>query len=261
MSGDILLAYGPPRTASTLQFQILCASHYLRHSHEPEKVLCRFSGTPSPSVPPRHEVIKSHKFPAQALLQNLSAARTRVFATAVNASAAGGDWRPTAARLEGIIGLPVAYVQVTAMLARSGAASLIATDYAPALGLTSEQTGHLIEYIRYWSILRQCCGFEMSADWHAVLRNDSSHVPHHASTSSTYPDCGIYSLDAVEAALLRSHVYQRFRRYARRIRSFSANDGEFDGTYCSRFNRHVVATAPKRHPAARGGDASRWQWT
>lgn len=266
MSRELYLQYGPPRTASTLAFQILCAIMYLRHTDEPDKVLCRFSGTPVPSRPPiMFEVVKSHKFPAPHLLSDLTRAGARVFATAINSSA-GDDWRPTAAVLSRTMHLNVTYVQITSMLARRGSTNLIATDYAHALNLTRTEVGHVTEYIRYWSILRRCCGYEMSADWRATLRNDTAHVPHHNPSSPLYPDCALYRLDAVERALMRSHIYQRFHRYARRFRSFSANDGEFDGTYCERSNAKVAAAPPrgaaeKRRADDQGEDRSiRWLW-
>ena len=246
---ELFLQYGPPRTASTLAFQILCAAAYLRHADEPGKVLCRFSGTPVPSRPPiMFEVVKSHKFPAPHLLGDLTRVGVRVFATAINSSAEN-DWRPTAAGLSRTMRLNVTYTQITSLLARRGAANLIATDYAHALRLTRAEVGYVIEYIRYWSILRQCCGHEMSADWRAALRNNTAHVPHHDLSSPLHPNCEIYRLDAVERALMHSHIYQRFHRYARRIRSFSANDGEFDGTYCERSNAKVAAAAPSRGAA------------
>lgn len=243
----LIIQYGPPRTASTLQFQILCAAMYLVHDHEPERCLCRFGTPTAPGIgtSQRFEVVKSHKYPPNP--EALARAGALVFATATNSSAISRgrlEWRATAQRLSQVMRLDVAFVQITSHLARRG--YLIAADYQRHLGLTDAQLGHVIEYIRYWSVLRQCCGREMSADWRARLRNDSGRTTHHSPGSGLYPACEIYDLDAVERALMQSYVYRRFHAHARRLRSFSANDGEFDGHYCSRTNRQVQVASPAR---------------
>ena len=242
---DVLVQYGPPRSASTLQFQILCAATYLLHAKEPERCLCRFGSPSQPAARTQHqryEVVKTHRFPRPDNISDYA----WVFATAVNDSAVGPsgevDWRETAQHLKIKTRLDFKFVQLTSMLARRG--YLIAFEYQRLLGLSDEQLAHILEYLRYWTVLRQCCGREMSRDYRAILQNDSQYVPHHLRSSPLYPACEMYDLNVIESSLLTTYIYRHFASYARRFRSFSAGDGEFNGSYCSHSNRRV---AEERH--------------
>ena len=70
---------------------------------------------------------------------------------------ASDDWRPAADALSAQLRHPVAYAQVVSRLVGLGMEPIL-DEYRPIIGLTSEDRGHLWEYIRPWDVLRQCLG-------------------------------------------------------------------------------------------------------
>ena len=154
------------------------------------------------------------------------------------------DQQSIAASLTSEIKLNVTYVQTTGRLSEIG--YHLARDYQPIFGLSDSETAMLLEYMRYWTPLRQCCGTQMSADWLATLRgyNASVHKPHHERTSPAYPACEVYDIDGLERALVRTiqrfatrHGHPAQGHAAKIIGSLSETDGMLNGTYCSAYTR------------------------
>ena len=165
-----------------------------------------------------------------------------LFLTAYSKSAAGSptgcvDWQSIAQAETVRLGSPVKYAQVASLLARRG--YYLAMDYQPIFGLSDEQMEALLHYLRFWTILRQCCGSQMAVDYHAALTKRQYHVEHFSRSSPMYHACETYNLDAVESALMHTQVHQRFARYSHRIRSLSSSDSAFNGSYCSTVNARI----------------------
>lgn len=203
------MQYGLHRTATTLQSQTLCVILLLLHAHEPEKVVCHFwHNTPMEGVhetncrlhtgsPRCFEVAKTHSvdivtYQAQNVQPNASS-RAALFATAAGGPS-DADWRAEAAKLSRELAMHVSYVQTTGRVAQRGHHA--AHDYAPIFGLDRSQMAQLLEYLRFWQPLRQCCGAQMSSDWMSDLigLNETSAVPytpHHTHTDAVYPACEV----------------------------------------------------------------------
>lgn len=233
------LSYAPSRGASTLQYQVLCAAMYLLHADAPENVDCYFwSGIQSQTLSTSHSkysVVKTHIMP-----QNQDALRKHawLFTTYLNSSQTESIGQHALARQMSMdLRYEVKYVQDYASLGRLGYRVVYA--YQPVLHLTDEQTAEIMQYIRYWSVLRQCCGSQMSHDWRAQLQGNKKHAARVQPQSTLYPACEIYDLDALETALMHSSLYQRFADRAPVLRSLSSMDGDFTGKYCSTTNQRI----------------------
>ena len=93
---------------------------------------------------------------------------------------------------------------------------VILNDYAKIFGLTSKQHAMLTEYMRYWDILRQCCGRQMAHDWRVMLTSNATDpdaarmMPElqwkHSIHDPFYPACEMYDIVRVEERLLRSEL-------------------------------------------------------
>ena len=49
--------------------------------------------------------------------------------------------------------------------------------YAELFGLSAGRLYALLEFLRFWDVLRQCCGVQMSADARAALFRDAGATP------------------------------------------------------------------------------------
>eukprot|EP00308_Calcidiscus_leptoporus_P027322 CAMPEP_0119362358 /NCGR_PEP_ID=MMETSP1334-20130426/9441_1 /TAXON_ID=127549 /ORGANISM="Calcidiscus leptoporus, Strain RCC1130" /LENGTH=233 /DNA_ID=CAMNT_0007377557 /DNA_START=569 /DNA_END=1270 /DNA_ORIENTATION=- len=164
---------------------------------------------------------------------------------------------------------PVQFTQSTVVLSRLGYRPF-AARYSSIFKLRPREHDLLVEYIRYWDVLRLCCGLQMSADWREELFRkydvatfqEPPPPPRHPRESPAYPACETYDLSAVEVALMRTEVYRRFGADEKRIRALTEADGDFNGTYCrtvnERIGRHRLgfnekwprgAIPPKQHTA------------
>jgi hypothetical protein len=281
---ELIIQYGLPRTASTLQAQTLCAIQLLLHPDEP--VVCGFyspvghelrclleskaRGVAKPSGPAHcFDVAKVHmqRSVTDHILReertrielNVTRYRAALFTT-VEGGATEADAHAAAGIVASKVGMPVVYAQTTGRLAALG--YHLALDYQPIFGLTAEMMSQLLEYLRFWTALRQCCGPQMSGDWYAQLKglNTSEYTPHHARSSSAYPACEVYDIDSLEMAFVRTTIYQRFatlgctseersrgpgalcakrQSVATFIGSVGGQDSFADGTYCSSYSRSI----------------------
>ena len=127
--------------------------------------------------------------------------------------------------------------------------------------------GAVVEFIRPWSTLRRCCGSQMSRNYRKRLyraaraaravtgrkllargrfasrgRPLQPNAPGHLS----YDACEMYDIDAVEAMLIRTRLFQQCP-VLRSLqegdkRALSADAGPINGTYCRRYRDAAVAT-------------------
>ena len=250
---NVAVQYGPFRSASTLQYQMLCAIMFLVHGDDGD-VECSFlsrvnvEGTPisEPGAkakgskadwrmppPPKvgageYVVLKTH---APLTVPNDAGEKVWVFATSNGTDLASGGLRA--------LGYPVKLVQSTVDLALHGHHEF-ASRLADIFGLGDDRRDALLAYVRYWDVLRQCCGAQMSEDWYRVLMKEKyarwkpNYRPHHAIDAPSYPACETYNVTAVEAALVATRVFAAYGPRSRALRSLSVADGDLDGTYCAR---------------------------
>ena len=115
-----------------------------------------------------------------------------------------------------------------------------AAMYAHAFRLTTPQLYALVDYIRHWDVLRQCCGAQMSKDWRATLQGHDARTPDPAVHSPWYAACEAYNLDVVEAMLVSTEVFRRFGAHGQWIKKLSTHDGDLNGTYCSWANNEIA---------------------
>eukprot|EP00965_Chrysotila_dentata_P128933 4262956-Pleurochrysis_carterae.AAC.1 len=211
----------------------MCAAMFLLHQNTPQKVRCRFWSGLKPNdrilLPPAadsFEVVKTHVLP-----DNIAQLRRHAWLFATSVSAANGT------NLTQELGMEVKLLQDYEMLRHHG--YRVATKYQQILSLSKPQVDDLLEYLRYWVVLRQCCGMQMSAEWRARLVEGPTHRVRHSSNSSQYPACEIYDLDAVERAVMGTKIFSRFRAFSPILSSVSNLDSPFTGAYCTRVNEQV----------------------
>ena len=245
-----VVQYGRFRTASTLQYQSLCAIMHLVHGADGAVAchhLARVDARGVPLTAPGaargdRRTYRPQPLPRLAAGEVAAAYKTHfrfdersdrdvwVFATTNGTD----DTGPLAA-----LGYDVKLVQSTAELFDRGAAEF-AARLAALFGLGDGALRQLHDYARYWDILRQCCGAQMSEDAYRRLARDATRPPTRAADAPAYAACETYDLGAVEAALLETHIFRTYGRRSRVLRSLSVADGDLNGTYCAASAAHMA---------------------
>jgi hypothetical protein len=97
-------------------------------------------------------------------------------------------WAPTAraAKRKLKAGCNVSYVQILDTLKDRG--YRVSRDYDDALGLDVARSDALMDYLRYWDVLRVCCGKQMSGDYRDRLQRK-----HAAETGANNPSIKNYT--------------------------------------------------------------------
>eukprot|EP00441_Pelagodinium_beii_P032871 CAMPEP_0197632418 /NCGR_PEP_ID=MMETSP1338-20131121/9179_1 /TAXON_ID=43686 ORGANISM="Pelagodinium beii, Strain RCC1491" /NCGR_SAMPLE_ID=MMETSP1338 /ASSEMBLY_ACC=CAM_ASM_000754 /LENGTH=315 /DNA_ID=CAMNT_0043203983 /DNA_START=50 /DNA_END=997 /DNA_ORIENTATION=- len=232
---DVIIQWGRHRTATTLQFQGLCVALLLVHGEHPKKVRCEFRHPELIGDEDVFPVLKFHYVDhfSQQFHELTSDRRVWIFATAEDHEAARNVTREVRQKLD----MPVKYIQLASKVAMRS--YTILTDLQPVFGLTDEQTRQLLEYMKYWSMLRQCCGVQMSADYREALTGAVDSIKSAYSFSS--PACDIYNVAHVESKLMATDVWKKYSKHGpANIRSPSVKDGEFTGSYCAWINRQIA---------------------
>lgn len=216
---QVIVQYGSPRTATTLQFRSLCAMMVLLH---PGQVECTLGGnhrgwfTNAPNK--TYKVIKTHNFGS---IDFNNGGRFWLFITSNKA--------PDAAQIAKIMKVKPQYVQ-SLPLVRSEGWGIVA-DYAKIFQSSEEQTKEFLNYMKSWSLLRQCCGAQQSKLHRSALWGD---IP-----SSQCPACDGQNLDAVESELVDTGIFQQMRK-DHIVQDGMQPDLYFNGSYCTWFNRQVA---------------------
>mmetsp|Transcript_15379 Transcript_15379/g.42564 ORF Transcript_15379/g.42564 Transcript_15379/m.42564 type:complete len:172 (+) Transcript_15379:768-1283(+) len=122
---------------------------------------------------------------------------------------------------------------------------MIRQHFGPLFRLSRESQDELVEYMRYWDILRRCCGKQMSGKWrneqfpeakqaHDYNRTEYLHSPR-------YHGCAMYDIDRVEDLFLQTPLYQKLVSHPQLeiVARPSQADPPLTGTYCSRYNEAV----------------------
>lgn len=97
--------------------------------------------------------------------------------------------------------------------------------YQPIFQLNDEEMSALRGFLRYWTILRRCCGMQASKYWRALLHGIGNATD---ILKPTYPACEVYNLSQVE------HNFREFVRLSPHFGLLYQNTifQQFNGTMC-----------------------------
>uniref|UniRef100_A0A7S1AFH5 Uncharacterized protein n=1 Tax=Noctiluca scintillans TaxID=2966 RepID=A0A7S1AFH5_NOCSC len=219
-----VIQFGTPRTATTLEFQTLCAVMSVLHASEPNPVLCTYEYKLTyVENPEQFRVLKTHQnvwdWPA-----NMVDDATWVFATL-----GGTDGEVQLGVLKEKFDIEPKYVQIMQDVKDVG--TKLAYDYQSVFNLSDQQIHDVYDYVSLWSVLRQCCGCQMSKHWRDVLLQKTN-----ADNTTTGKMCASKDLDDVESRLMRTTVHGLLGSTDK----LSIVDLAFNGKYCSWFNKQVA---------------------
>mmetsp|Transcript_33313 Transcript_33313/g.106352 ORF Transcript_33313/g.106352 Transcript_33313/m.106352 type:complete len:295 (+) Transcript_33313:66-950(+) len=227
---QMYVQWGHTRTATTFQFQTVCAAVAMVHGPQ---TTCRYIQRSTPNVNwtiSGPSVIKTHDLSFRDEMRGWTDF-AGLYVTETTSRGHGdvrvGDAYATEAKRDESRGAN--YVQFyEKMFFRK---FTIVYDYQKPLGLTNHQTTDLAEYMRYWEILRRCCGTQMSKDFSARLRDDARF---RKDTDIAFDTCEAYNISNVEGMLMRSRIYRDFAPTVDVIGRASPYDEPYDGNYCRR---------------------------
>lgn len=187
---------GPPRSATTFQFTVLCATVHLKFPNA--SISCTFMDPTGADI----EVIKAHVLTDQLVSSDRA---TIFFATSTNSS------HSSVSSL-----IQPRLTQPYNVLVKIGLGVL--PWYVALFGLDEDSAMRLHEYVRYWQIFRRCCGSQASVDWRMHLHG-AGVEPKHKSTAYDAMDCLIYDLDRLEARMLETSMCrdERFHKMGTRL--------------------------------------------
>ena len=213
---NVWISFGPGRAQTTLQFQSACALQILLHPTA--TVSCRFvreaqlttvlQNLLKPTLSaPTYYVLKSHDTFTEVQKAVHQAGAGNITSLWVVNISENLNWAEEAEKLrQADTVLDIAYVQTTARVGSVG--YQLVWDYQPLFQLTSFQMQQLLEYMRYWSILRQCCGMQLSADWRHYLWNDTDWKNRWSVTSPKYPGCESHNITEVQRRIMQAHLWK-----------------------------------------------------
>jgi len=267
---DMIVQFGSPRTATTLQFQILCLIATMLHGEKDEKVACKFVGGRNSPLPNAKQMMRNGHFPVikshihtnnlmddLGVFNNKQSKLMKEYPNGIWVFRTGKrdtekiDWM----KLEDKVSSPVVslkYVQSLETLGRDGIHGIL-DDYARIFRLSAHELAELSEYIRYWTILRQCCGKQMSVDWRKMLQNHTrdGHAIHdhkHSMHDPNYHACEMYNIKWVERLLLQSEFLMHFKENEGKnaqLYRVSNTDGTLNGNYCEVCEKYIEQNPSK----------------
>lgn len=90
--------------------------------------------------------------------------------------------------------------------------------YSELFKLNASLTRHVWTHMKYWMILRRCCGLQSSKDYRKLVHmsalnrtvgiNSLAHKP----INPDYPACEVYDLEQVEGLFLNTYLSRRIKR-------------------------------------------------
>ncbi|XP_045194317.2 uncharacterized protein LOC123549938 [Mercenaria mercenaria] len=221
---NFIIQYGPPRTATTLQFQVLCLMMALQHEDEITSVAC------NRNLSYKYNVIKTHTI-GKYLMRIPS--NSWIFMTS------GAHKRNILHGIRNIKDKQIRIVYVADIDLVSKRGHFIAYEYQRFFGVSNDKMKIIVEYLRYWDILRLCCGKQMSADWRNHLSPEPNYEWHHDPHSPTYPACEMYNISQVEQLFINTYAFQKFAHIDSLVHVIgrpSNVDDKLNGQYCVRCN-------------------------
>lgn len=228
---NTIIQFGEPRSGSTLQFTTLCLMMLMLHEEEAMSVGCFFNtGQVS-----KYMVIKVHRLQ---FVERIASSDTWIFMTVIS----NADKQQQKMRLEvGDVNLTIKNIVDLDEVGRTG--FYIATRYQSLFGLSDEKMLHILQFLRYWDILRVCCGQQMSSDWRNKLAPQKDYIRKHDPDNLAYHACEMYNISQVEQLFINTYIFRKFSRI-KLMRDFmgkpSTVDGTLDGNYCELCNKNIT---------------------
>ena len=243
---EVYFQIGDPRTATTLQFAIVCAANAVRFMDVPNgTVVCGFGQKYTKKLKnsfdhPHVTVIKDHKLLSveKSVLKHAHlGGKAWVFETTRNHT------HGHAAQQMRKYDIPSKVVVDTEDVKKYGF-NAGRSEYEAAFQLNSTQSTILYEWVKLWDILRMCCGSQMSQAWREVLVGDvpvrESQASFGASPNAAISVCSSHNISQVEEELLNTELYRAMHDRAPMLGRASNVDGQFTGSYCERCQRLVT---------------------
>lgn len=181
-----VISLGTPRTGSTFQHVLLCLLVHLRT----DNVTCSSWDSDVDMV----SVVKSHGPRIAAPVPNDVLLFLAVRSTMT-------EWVNDTDLQRG-----VSYAQVYSSFSRCPLCEI--EQYKGIFNLSTEEMLQVRQYMRYWIVLRQCCGFQQSLNKRQVLHGcgDKSFV---TQGEIDHHDCFTKNLSAVEEYFTHTHLFER----------------------------------------------------
>jgi len=284
------IQYGVSRTATTLQFETLCAMSCLMLGKDTQ---CTFGNC---------EELDKNRTATDPPIICKTHSRSQVIsglARGCRVSVTGQDpeyevshgWRPTAKAMEykllrhlpqQNLSLPSAeevkrriaqgsfdFVAVVEALSIHG--DMLLPQYADIFGLSEEITKNLHSFLRHWDKLRLCCGAQMSESWRLWLHESAEAGRDLKASQRSYPTtpvnlnhtCASSDLGAIERRWLGTAVVTKCLSIPR-IAQLSSNDAPMDGGYCEWANamtkQHKLGFNDKYYSCYPNAPGSNSEW-
>jgi len=243
-----IMQMGPQRTATRLQFELVCLCQLLQLIHngridQANNLKCKSIKQRTPHTDifdnPNPLVIKTHKHIDTKFKKTLW-----VFTTANKTRDQFKSEQYNVKHVQEMNSL-------SAAPENGGGVENYILNYATNIfGLPAEKTKFLMDFMRYWDVLRRCCGMQMSATWREELilkgvqpttnNNDTADLY----DLNTVHECSAYNIDSVEQLFMNTTLYQQISSefpLMINILKTSSKDRDLFGTYCSQYNQRVIS--------------------
>lgn len=124
-------------------------------------------------------------------------------------------------------------------------------DYVKIFNMDTNTINDIYLYFKYWDILRECCGSQMSSNWRDKLQNSNKTIgekqqlngwKNKLENESEVFGCEKYDIDAITRIFLNTNIAKlmdlddNLRKHLRP----SDHDGPLTPTYCSDYNKEVT---------------------
>ena len=108
----------------------------------------------------------------------------------------------------------------------------VARKYQPTFGLSDDEMSAVYQYLRYWDILRLCCGAQMATEYRNILLGKSNQTH----------ECQAYNIDKITEMLFKTSIAQMILKHPHlaELLAPSNRDIPFFHSYCGRYNQAVV---------------------
>jgi hypothetical protein len=144
----------------------------------------------------------------------------------------------------------IAYVQIFDFLERFGQSAIV-LDYCQIFKLTRIESNKIVTYMRYWAVLRRCCGPQMSDDFRARLLDQAHPMglaprQRHRLADPGHDSCEMYDITQVEGQLLQTDVVIKCGLPMLELGAYQpwAN---ITGQFCLRYQRALVSQQLRRN--------------
>ena len=240
----LILQYGQPRSASTFQFTLLCAAALLRYAGD-RPVACsnHSSMNLQAALQGGLSVVKTHSLHVIDSVPAQLRARMAVFVTQGRFEHSILNTAPNEYALEvRRRGMHLVHVQEYESFRWHGPAFTV-LSYAPIFGLGPRHSEMLAHFMRFWAILRQCCGLQRSSDYRSSIALPATRLARvHAEHDLDHPHCEVYDLNAVEKALLSTQIAHRWSAVVLGLLA-DGSAKDVDGHFCARSDMELRARA------------------